>query len=157
MGLFSNYIKKVKRIGGKRISIFIDDQWEDEIKAFQNVIKAKNLESFLQIYKRYSYRELKEIGMTIIFDNFSDVVRESIQFVPFDSLFIYVKVGKFDNPTNARYIQDISKYNVAFFELNYIFLIYKIYEVIFNNNPDILRNIRIAFKDEYDLKISIKK
>ena len=72
MGLFSNYIKKVERIGGKRISIFIDDQLEDKIEVFQNEIKAKNLEFFLQIYKRYSYRELKEIGMTIIFDKASD-------------------------------------------------------------------------------------
>ncbi len=134
-------LKRVKRIQGKRIEVFIDtEKWNvnSYLKELEHAIeKNKRLGVIYEIHKKQGEDKIKSLMVDMVFDNFFKATEYFISHIQFDLLHIYVKIQSIGGP-KAFFDQIISRENFAFFTVSPIALLQEIYVKYFKIPNDLI-------------------
>ena len=159
MGFFSHYVKKNKNINGKNITIFVQTKKyglarhkELEVKIKYHRIQLKNntvypAKYLNQLLDKFSNEQVELRLINLVFETFFKVIQDNITLINFNSLYIYIQFSGDVTTGNASYNSEISRYNRAFFAIEYSFLLFSFFHQLCKYN----RNLQIAISNYFDV------
>jgi len=165
MGLFSDYTKRTRKIDGKRVSIFIQakdledwikflrEQLEDESDSSDEKMRL-DAQYLLQFYKNYSDKKIRNMVVNLVFETFFKVIEDNTKILPpHGSLLIYTKIElSIPGAAEAAHSPLISKENVAFFQIDYLSLLHRLYRLYFDNEQKIIDFLK---KTDFDASLPL--